>query len=175
MSGGWNTRVRGINEIQKEYRQRYGPGDYVPVVGVTYWAFRLMVGSAGVIILLTLTGLVLVWRRRLESARWFQIAAIASIAFPYVANSAGWIFTEMGRQPWAVQGLLLTRDAVSPGTTAGEVTTSLTGFAVLYAMARLLFLYARLLGASSHDASPACRYRSSIPSRPVLAVLVIEE
>jgi cytochrome d ubiquinol oxidase subunit I len=138
LSGGWNTRVRGINEVQKEYEQRYGPGDYVPVVGVTYWAFRWMVGSAAAIVAITLVGLLLLWRRRLESTRWFQRTAIAAIVLPYIANSAGWIFTEMGRQPWSVQGLLLTKNAVSPGTTSSEVLTSLIGFAVMYAVLGLV-------------------------------------
>jgi cytochrome d ubiquinol oxidase subunit I len=134
MSGGWNKRVRGINDVQREYQKRYGPGDYVPVVGVTFWTFRLMVGSAAVLIGLAALGLYLVRKRRLESSRWFLRAAVGAIALPYLANSAGWIFTEMGRQPWVVQGLLLTKNAVSPSTTVAEVLLSLIGFVVLYAI-----------------------------------------
>jgi cytochrome d ubiquinol oxidase subunit I len=133
MSGGWSKEVRGIDEVQAEYERKYGPGDYVPVVGVTYWSFRAMVGAGGALIAFSAWGLWLVKRRRLETARWFQRAAIGAIALPYIANSAGWIFTEMGRQPWVVQGLLLTKDAVSPGTSVGEVLSSLVGFSVLYA------------------------------------------
>jgi cytochrome d ubiquinol oxidase subunit I len=59
---------------------------------------------------------------------------VLAIALPYLANSAGWIFTEMGRQPWVVQGLLLTKNAVSPSTTVAEVLLSLIGFVVLYAI-----------------------------------------
>jgi cytochrome d ubiquinol oxidase subunit I len=132
MSGGWDKEVRGIDEIQREYEARYGPGDYVPVVGVTFWSFRVMIGAACALIGLTALGLWLARKRKLESARWFQWAAVGAVALPYLANSAGWIFTEMGRQPWVVQGLLLTRDAVSPGTTVSEVLLSLIGFAVLY-------------------------------------------
>jgi cytochrome d ubiquinol oxidase subunit I len=134
MSGGWNKKVRGINDVQREYQKRYGPGDYVPVVGVTFWTFRLMVGSAGLLIILAALGLFLVRKRKLESSRWFLWAAVGAIALPYVANSAGWIFTEMGRQPWVVQGLLLTKNAVSPSTTVAEVLLSLIGFVVLYAI-----------------------------------------
>jgi cytochrome d ubiquinol oxidase subunit I len=132
MSGGWNKEVRGINDIQAEYEQRYGPGDYTPVVSVTYWTFRMMIGAGSLLLVLTLVGAWLMRRRRLESTRWYLKAAIAAIVLPYIANSAGWIFTEMGRQPWAVQGLLLTKDAVSPGTTSAEILVSMTGFIVLY-------------------------------------------
>jgi cytochrome bd ubiquinol oxidase subunit I len=145
LSGGWNEEVRGIDDVQAEYEQRYGPGDYVPVVGVTYWSFRLMIAAASGLILLSAAGLLLVRRRRFDSARWFHRLAIGAIALPYVASSAGWIFTEMGRQPWAVQGLLLTKDAVSPGTTRGEVLFSLCGFALVYALlgAVMLRLFVR--------------------------------
>jgi len=143
MSGGWNKKVEGIDDVQRESVEKYGPGDYVPIVGVTYWSFRLMIGAASLIIGLAALGLWLVKRRRFERARWFQRAAIFAIALPYVANSAGWIFTEMGRQPWAVYGLLKTEDAVSPGTTRAEVLASLSGFVVLYAV--LAFFALRVL------------------------------
>jgi cytochrome d ubiquinol oxidase subunit I len=93
-----------------------------------------MVGSAGLLIMLATLGLFLVRTRKLESSRWFLWAAVGAIALPYVANSAGWIFTEMGRQPWVVQGLLLTKNAVSPSTTVAEVLVSLIGFVALYAI-----------------------------------------
>jgi cytochrome d ubiquinol oxidase subunit I len=160
MSGGWNKEVRGIEEIQREYEARYGPGDYVPVVAVTFWSFRTMIGAACALIGLTALGLWLARKRKLESSRWFQRAAVVAIALPYLANSAGWIFTEMGRQPWVVQGLLLTRDAVSPGTTVSEVLLSLIGFAVIYAIlgAVMTCLFVRFIKAGPkppHDADDA--------------------
>jgi cytochrome d ubiquinol oxidase subunit I len=93
-----------------------------------------MVGAGSAVKLHAGLGLFLVKRRSLDRATWFHKVAIGAVVLPYVANSAGWIFTEMGRQPWAVQGLLLTEDAVSPGTTAGEVAVSLVGFAALYSV-----------------------------------------
>src|SRR5262245_12213773 len=143
MSGGWNKEVRGIDDVEAEYDAKYGPDDYTPVVGLTYWAFRGMIGAGSAIILLAAGGLLLMWRRRFGAARWFHKLAIGAVVLPYIANSAGWIFTEMGRQPWAVQGLLLTRDAVSPGTTVGQIAVSLTGFAVIYAV--LGFVMVRLV------------------------------
>ena len=71
-------------------------------------------------------------KRRLEKARWFLWAAIVTVAAPYVAASFGWILTEMGRQPWIVQGLLKTSQAVSPSTSTATVATSLGVFVLLY-------------------------------------------
>ncbi len=124
--------VEGINDIQREYVAEYGPGDYVPVVGITYWSFRLMVGAGMAMILLSAAGLLL-WRRgRLDDSRRYLTVALWAIPIPFVAHAAGWIFTEMGRQPWVVQGLLHTADAVSPTVSAATVATSLLLFTVLY-------------------------------------------
>src|SRR5262245_1136174 len=83
MSGGWDKKVRGIDEVQADYQKKYGPGDYTPVVGVTYWTFRGMVYAFGALLGLTALGLFLWRRRRLESARWFHKLALAAIALPY--------------------------------------------------------------------------------------------
>ena len=124
--------VRGINDIQAEYEQRYGPGDYAPVVGITYWSFRLMVGAGVAMILLTGLGLLLARRGRLETSRRFLRLSVWAIPLPFIAHASGWIFTEMGRQPWVVHGLLRTDDAASPIVGAGTVATSLILFTVLY-------------------------------------------
>ena len=126
--------VRGINDIEREYTQRFGPGEYVPIVAVAYWSWRAMIGSGTAILLLALTGLWLMRRGRLESARRFNRIAVAAAALPFIANSSGWIFTEMGRQPWVVQGLMLTEQGVSPTTSTGEVVISLTVYTLLYGM-----------------------------------------
>ncbi len=128
----WNGKVKGIDQIQREEVAKYGPGDYVPVVGVTYWTFRLMIGVGTLLILLTLTGLWLARRRRLESARWFQRAAIWAVGLPVLGNFSGWIFTEMGRQPWVVFGLLRTADARSPRVSSAEIVISLAGYTLVY-------------------------------------------
>ena len=74
----------------------------------------------------------MLWRKRLEDAKWFQRAAIAGIAFPFLANFAGWLLTEAGRQPWVVYGLLKTEDAVSSTVSTWTVGLSLGVFALLY-------------------------------------------
>ena len=109
----FNGTVEGINDIQAEYEQRYGPGDYVPVLGLTYWSFRIMIGLGLFMVLLAAAGL-WIMRRGRDPGKWFTRLAVLGLFAPLVANSAGWIFTEAGRQPWVVQGLLRTADGVSP-------------------------------------------------------------
>jgi cytochrome d ubiquinol oxidase subunit I len=125
-----NGKVEGIDQIQAKERAKYGPGDYVPVVGVTYWTFRAMIGAGTLVILITL--LALLYRRRLPEKRWLLWALLLGAVLPPIANSAGWIFTEMGRQPWVVFGLLRTDDAVSPLVGSGTVAVTLIGYTLIY-------------------------------------------
>ncbi len=126
----FDGEVRGINDIQAEYEERYGPGNYVPILAVTYWSFRAMMGMGFFMIAVSAIGLFMLRRGRAPGKK-FMIAGVATIFAPLIANSAGWIFTEMGRQPWVVQGLLKTADGVSP-LGAGTIWTSLIGFTLLY-------------------------------------------
>jgi len=125
--------VQGINNVQRAYVARYGPGSYKPVIPVTYWSFRLMVGFGMLASLLALIGLWLTRRRAVPRARWFYRAAVWGAALPYLAITMGWIFTEMGRQPWTVFGVLRTPQSLSPGVSAAEIITSMTVFTLLYA------------------------------------------
>jgi cytochrome d ubiquinol oxidase subunit I len=140
-TGTTDGRVEGIDELRAKYKAEYGQdpgrtyfaaGGYVPVIPVTYWAFRLMIGLgvAGA----ALGGFVL-WRTRRgrePSGRGWVWLAVTMPLLPLFANSFGWIFTEMGRQPWAVFGLMTTATSVSPGVGAGEVLTSMVAFTLLY-------------------------------------------
>ncbi len=107
--------VQGINNVERAYARKYGPGDYRPYVPVTYWSFRLMIGFGTLAALFALIGLWLTRGRRIPHSRWFYRASLAAVATPYLANTMGWIFTEMGRQPWTVFGVLQTSQSVSPG------------------------------------------------------------
>ena len=125
--------VEGINNVERAYVKKYGPGDYKPIIPVTYWSFRLMVGLGMLAGLLALAGLWLIRRRRaLPRSAWFYRTAIWAVVLPYLGTTAGWIFTEMGRQPWTVFGVLTTRDSVSPGVTPSSVIISMTVFTLLY-------------------------------------------
>jgi cytochrome d ubiquinol oxidase subunit I len=130
--GNFNAEVEGINDVQAAEQQRYGPGDYRPIVPVTYWSFRLMIGFGIVTAGLALLGMWLIRRGRLPESKWFWRATIWTLPFPLVANSFGWIFTEMGRQPWVVYGQLFTRDGVSPNVPAWHVGASLAAYMTAY-------------------------------------------
>lgn len=125
-------KVEGINQLQAQYVKEYGPGDYIPPVPVIYWTFRIMVGAGMLMILLSLLGLFFLWRRNLERQRWFLWTLVVGISLPYLANAAGWIMTEVGRQPWIVFGLLKTSAAASPNVGIVSVLISLITFTLLY-------------------------------------------
>jgi cytochrome d ubiquinol oxidase subunit I len=131
-TNSWDGEVTGLNEVQADYQKKYGPGDYVPNVFVQYWSMRVMAYSAGLVLLLAAWGLLLVRRKRLERSPWFLRLALWAVVLPFVMNTAGWMLTENGRQPWVVQGLQLTRDGVSPSVGTAEVVLSLVVFGLLY-------------------------------------------
>ncbi|HVX21664.1 MAG TPA: cytochrome ubiquinol oxidase subunit I [Acidimicrobiales bacterium] len=128
----WNGRVEGIHQTQAAEAARYGPGSYVPVVWLTYWSFRLMVGLGMVILAVSGWALVLARMKRLDRSRLFARVALVATVTPFLANSFGWIFTEMGRQPWVVYGLMKTDQAMSPAVGTGSVALTLGGFTLLY-------------------------------------------
>jgi cytochrome d ubiquinol oxidase subunit I len=158
----WNGEVQGINDIQAEYEQRFGPGSYIPMVGVIYWTFRLMVGAGMLMILVSALGLWYVRRGTLPNATWFLRLAPFAIALPYLANSTGWIMTEMGRQPWVVFGVMLTRDAVSGTVGMGLVLTTLIGFTVIYGFLTVIDVY--LLRKYARSEPPAVTEPSAEPA-----------
>jgi cytochrome d ubiquinol oxidase subunit I len=123
--------VEGINDLQAQYRQTYGPGDYTPIIWVTYWAFRYMI-LFGVLSILTAVAGLWFTRKGREPKRWMWKVAIWAVPLPLAAMIVGWVFTEMGRQPWIVFSLLKTSDAVSPNTTGLEVLISLIAFTLIY-------------------------------------------
>ncbi|MDI1466191.1 cytochrome ubiquinol oxidase subunit I [Catellatospora sp. KI3] len=136
-TGTFDGQVQGINDLQAEYEARYGPGDYKPNIPVTYWTFRLMIGFGA---LASLIALWVLWATRKGRApdvhtrggRLLLGGALALPLLPLLANSTGWIFTEMGRQPWIVFGQMKTAMAASPSVGSGDVITSMVVFTLLY-------------------------------------------
>jgi cytochrome d ubiquinol oxidase subunit I len=140
-TGTTDGEVQGINDLREQYQEEYGqdpgekyysPGDYTPVIPLTYWTFRLMMGLG--LAASALAAWVL-WATRRGSGprgRGTLVAAVALPFLPLFANSFGWIFTEVGRQPWAVFGLMTTESSVSPGVSATEMLISLILLTLVY-------------------------------------------
>jgi cytochrome bd ubiquinol oxidase subunit I len=124
--------VQGLNNLQSQYVKQYGPGNYIPNVFIQYWGMRVMAYLAALIMLFGLWGLWLVRRKKLEKARWFLRAAPWVVVLPFLMNTAGWLLTESGRQPWIVQGLMKTSQAASPSVSSTDVWISLSVFVVMY-------------------------------------------
>jgi cytochrome d ubiquinol oxidase subunit I len=146
--------VQGINQLQAQYEAQYGAGDYVPIVPITYWSFRVMVGAGVLMILLAAWGLLLVLRKRLSPGfflRWLPLA----IVLPYLANSAGWLLTEMGRQPWIVVGLMRTAEGVSVAVSTTEAAISLLAYTLVYAALIVANVYLLAKYAKADTAEPA--------------------
>ena len=130
--------IQGINDINAEYQQKYGPGEYAPIVAVAYWSWRVMLGIGMLAAALGIAGWWLSRRGKLEVSRRYLKVMVFASALPFLANSAGWIFTEMGRQPWVVFGMLKTSDAGSPSVSTAEILITLVGFTLLYAVLALI-------------------------------------
>ncbi len=131
-TGSADGTVEGINNLQEQYVQQYGPGDYVPYVPLTYWSFRAMIGFGMIAMLYAIWAL---WRfrgGRSPRSRAFAFSTAVITLLPLAGISAGWVFTEVGRQPWIVFGLQTTADGVSPVMSAAEILISFFGFLALY-------------------------------------------
>jgi cytochrome d ubiquinol oxidase subunit I len=139
-----NGTLKGINQVNAAEQKQYGKGDYVPIVGVTYWTFRLMIGAGVLMFLLALVGVIRMrkpgWLENIP--RWFYVASLVGAFLPILANWTGWIFTEMGRQPWVVYGLLKTSQASSTDVSLASIVISITAYVLLYGF--LIVIGARL-------------------------------
>jgi cytochrome d ubiquinol oxidase subunit I len=143
-TGSWNGKVEGLTPLQQRYEREYGKGDYVPNVFVQYWSMRLMAYLGSLLVVLAGWGSWLAWRGRLAGARWFLPVAVWAVPAPFVMNTAGWLLTESGRQPWLVQGLMKTADGVSPSVSTTEIAISLTVFLGLYLVLAAVNLFLML-------------------------------
>ena len=159
------VELKGVVDLQQEYTEKYGPGDYRPNLFVTYWSFRMMIGLSAGSGLLAVVGLWLTRGGRIPGHRWFGRLSLLVIPTPFLANSAGWVFTEMGRQPWVVApnptGVDQIRLMVSQGVSDHPMSTvviSLVTFTVVYAaLGAVWFGLIRryvIAGPLDHDAHP---------------------
>ena len=169
-TNSWNGKVVGMTPLQNQYAAKYGPGNYVPNVFIQYWGMRVMAYLGGLVFLLALWGLWLLWRKRLEASRLFLWLATWAVVTPFLMNTAGWFLTESGRQPWIVQGIMLTKNGISPSVSFTDLVISLVVFILIYIALALLFLvfmlrYSRReLGPGPSAAAAASDQAARVPS-----------
>lgn len=142
----FNGSLKGMKTLQNEYSAKYdsivGEGtNYIPPVKTTYWSFRLMVGFGVAMILLSLIGFYLWRKNRLDQSSIFLKFLLPAIAFPYLANTFGWIMTEVGRQPWTVFGLMTTADSISPNVPAGALLFSIIMYLLIFTLLAGVMVY----------------------------------
>ena len=146
-SHNWNEELKGLNRIPTNQWP-----DSVPLV---YYAYHIMVGLGTVLVTIAGLGVLLLWRGKLYENRPMLWALMLAFPFTYIANIAGWVTAETGRQPWVIWGLLRTKDAASPANSvpAGTGIFTLLGFAGLYLFVGILFLMliVRIVGQGPED------------------------
>jgi cytochrome bd ubiquinol oxidase subunit I len=161
-----DVRLPGVRDMQQDYQKRFGPNDYRPNLFVTYWSFRAMIGFLAVPLLFALATLWFTRGGRVPLQRWFGTLALLTIPTPFLANISGWVFTEMGRQPWIVvpnptgdqQVRFTVHEAVSHHG-SGVVVVSLVTYTLTYAALAVVWFWLLkryvVEGPREHDAEPA--------------------
>jgi cytochrome d ubiquinol oxidase subunit I len=127
----WGAEVKGL----EVFPQKNWP-DNIPLL---YYSYHVMVGLGTIFIAITVVAAFLLWRGKLFESRWMLWILMLATPFPFIANTAGWLTTELGRQPWIAYGLLRTEEGVSPLVSSGNVLFTLIGFAGMYLIMGLLY------------------------------------
>ena len=129
----WKANVQGLDAF---------PRDQWPQnIALLYYSYHIMVGLGTIFIVMMAIATLLLWRGKLFSARWMLWILLLALPFPYIANTAGWMTAELGRQPWLVYGLMRTADGYSKMVSATNGMFTLLGFLGMYAMLGILFLF----------------------------------
>ncbi|MGN7409347.1 cytochrome ubiquinol oxidase subunit I [Sporosarcina sp. SAFN-010] len=136
----FSGKVLGMESLEKQMIEKYGEGDYIPPVKTTFWSFRIMAGTGGALVVTSILGLFLLFRKKIASTTWYLKVMIPVIFLPFIGNSFGWIMSEIGRQPWVVNGLMKTADGVSPNVSAGQILFSLISFSTIYAILGIIMV-----------------------------------
>ena len=129
----WGAEVKGLDAFP---RDRWP--DNIPLL---YYSYHIMVGLGSIFIAITVLATFLLWRRKLFESRWMLWILMLTFPFPYIANTAGWMTAELGRQPWLVYGLMRTEHGFSPTVSAGNGLFTLLGFMGMYMILGILYLY----------------------------------
>ncbi len=129
----WGAEVKGLNSVPKE--------EWPENIPLLYYTYHIMVGLGTIFIAVTGVACILLWRGKLYNARWMLWILLLMFPFPYIANTAGWMTAEIGRQPWLVYGLMRTVDGYSKMVSAGNGWFSFLGFLGMYTVLSILFLF----------------------------------
>lgn len=132
--------VKGINQLQKETEEKFGAGNYVPPIAISYWTFRIMVGTGFLMLLIAALSLLKAYKQNYGFKPLFYKIVFWSMLLPVIANTTGWLFTEIARQPWTVFGLFTTANSVSNTVSAGEVLFSLIAYTAIYAVLMVIMI-----------------------------------
>ena len=131
--GRWSAEVKGLNEYPRESWP-----DNMPLL---YYSFHIMVGLGTIFIAVTGICALWLWRGKLYECRPLLWVLMLAAPFPYIANTAGWMTAELGRQPWLIYGIMRTENGVSPYVSAGNALFTLIGFMGMYTVLGILFLF----------------------------------
>jgi len=161
-----DCEIKGMNDLQAEFAAQYGPGDYTPPPVIPYWSFRIMVGAGFLMVALAIYALFLAMGELLEKRTPVLKAFQWVIILPYLASTAGWLLTEVGRFPWAVYGLVTLEQGVSNTVSAGMVAVSLVGYILVYAalMGATLYLLFKYAKAGPTSIDPPAPPPDGLPS-----------
>jgi cytochrome d ubiquinol oxidase subunit I len=129
----WQAVVKGLDAFPRDQWP-----DNIPLL---YYSYHIMVGLGTIFIAVMLLAAFKLWRRRLFDSRWMLWILMLSFPFPYIANTAGWMTAELGRQPWLVYGLMRTHEGFSPTVSSGNVLFTLIGFMGMYLALGILYLF----------------------------------
>jgi len=129
----WKAHVQGLDA--------FTPDSWPQNIPLLYYSYHIMVGLGTIFIAIMVIAAFLLWRGKLFEARWMLWILLLSFPFPYIANTAGWLTAELGRQPWLIYGLMLTADGYSKNVSAGNGMFTLLGFMGMYLVLGLLFVF----------------------------------
>ncbi len=129
----WSAEVKGLDSFPRDIWP-----DNIPLL---YYSYHIMVGLGTIFIAIMIISVLLLWKRQLYSSLWMMWILMLSFPFPFIANTAGWMTAELGRQPWLIYGFLRTSQGLSPTVSAGNSLFTLLGFIGMYFVIGVLFLF----------------------------------
>jgi cytochrome d ubiquinol oxidase subunit I len=133
VSRDWSTQLRGLSSFPES--------EWPTNISLLYYAYHIMVGLGTIFMLVMLLSGIQLWRKKLYRTKWLLWILLLSFPLPFIANTAGWMTAEIGRQPYLVYGVMRTIDGFSKSVSAANVWFTLLGFMGMYSLLAILFLF----------------------------------